>query len=264
MTGYLDTLLAHARQVPPGIRPRRAQPFEEALPWIEAEERAAESPVIPPAMPLPDRPGQMNRKSAQPTLPEASTAVPRHQGAAFRDPVEVVPQVDSGRITPRDEPGEPLHPAAFATLAPPQPASKVGAVERALVAPSLEEGNRADARHAEEQTRAASWEDGGSSPVPATTVERLQKRTRLAISDLPLPGETLPAVGPREARPVAEGYGQGGRPEVGAARTPPTAPTVEIHIGRIDVRAVAPVRQERPSHPTPALSLDDYLKQTRP
>lgn len=44
----------------------------------------------------------------------------------------------------------------------------------------------------------------------------------------------------------------------------PPVPTVEIHIGRIEVRAVAPARPERPARSAPPLSLDDYLKGVQP
>ena len=46
----------------------------------------------------------------------------------------------------------------------------------------------------------------------------------------------------------------------------PTAPTIHITIGRIDVRAVtsqAPISPSKPARPGPLLSLDDYLKQSK-
>ena len=45
---------------------------------------------------------------------------------------------------------------------------------------------------------------------------------------------------------------------------PEPAPTIKITIGRVDVRAImpaAPAPRPAPARPSPALSLEDYLKQ---
>jgi hypothetical protein len=46
--------------------------------------------------------------------------------------------------------------------------------------------------------------------------------------------------------------------------TPEPAPTIKITIGRVDVRAImsaAPIPRPAPTRPSPALSLEEYLKQ---
>jgi hypothetical protein len=47
-----------------------------------------------------------------------------------------------------------------------------------------------------------------------------------------------------------------------ADRGKPVEPVVQVTIGRVEVRAVAPpVRQQKNPKPQSAMSLDDYLKQ---
>jgi hypothetical protein len=48
-----------------------------------------------------------------------------------------------------------------------------------------------------------------------------------------------------------------------SAAAPDAAPTIRVHIGRIDVRAVMPPAQQEsrraPARPRPSLTLEDYL-----
>jgi hypothetical protein len=73
-------------------------------------------------------------------------------------------------------------------------------------------------------------------------------------------------VTPRMVRPRPNGHLERGSRESGVAAPGPPAPTIRVAIGRIEVRAItppptSPARRETPALPSPALSLDDYLKQ---
>jgi translation initiation factor IF-2 len=76
----------------------------------------------------------------------------------------------------------------------------------------------------------------------------------------PAPAAVRPRVAPARpaARPARSGVPAGGRPRAAAG------PTIRVHIGRVEVRAVvpaAPAPPPRPARPPgPRLSLEDYLR----
>jgi hypothetical protein len=85
-----------------------------------------------------------------------------------------------------------------------------------------------------------------------------------------LPSQITPTIAAPPIVPSIVRYRREERQESGPGeqRVPtaePSAPTIKVAIGRIEVRAVTPsappVRQEAPSRPGPPLSLDDYLEQ---
>jgi hypothetical protein len=73
-------------------------------------------------------------------------------------------------------------------------------------------------------------------------------------------------VTPRMVRPQPNGHLERGSREPRVAAPGPPAPTIRVAIGRIEVRAITPpptppAQRDTPARPSPALSLDDYLKQ---
>ena len=71
---------------------------------------------------------------------------------------------------------------------------------------------------------------------------------------------------PRIVRPRSDGHLERGSREPRVAAPEPPAPTIRVAIGRIEVRAITPpptppAQRTTPARPSPALSLDEYLKQ---
>lgn len=89
-------------------------------------------------------------------------------------------------------------------------------------------------------------------PKPPPVIERIVRQEAVPYQST---REPVPAAGPRRTRRAPDPL----RP---AAPAPPVS--IEVTIGRVEVRAVAPPSPPK-SHsarrPAPALSLDDYLKQ---
>ena len=97
---------------------------------------------------------------------------------------------------------------------------------------------------------------GENLPVTASSPE---SREELAVPSLivPMASKTFmagrPAAAPRAAATLSHA--------MGTERGKPAEPVVQVTIGRVEVRAVAPpVRQEKGRKPQSAMSLDDYLK----
>ena len=70
---------------------------------------------------------------------------------------------------------------------------------------------------------------------------------------------TLGATGILQAPVVAR---LASEPLLSTGRAPQSEPTVHVTIGRVEVRAVtaSPSDRARPGHPSPVMSLDEYLR----
>ncbi|MDQ3929215.1 MAG: hypothetical protein M3328_08720 [Chloroflexota bacterium] len=104
------------------------------------------------------------------------------------------------------------------------------------------------------QEAGASLETGSNAPEPDAPLEHVA------------PPEGPPPVEPGAVRRRPEGHPEGDQREPRLAAPEPSAPTIRVSIGRIEVRAVTPPpmlpeRRDTPARPGPALSLDDYLKE---
>lgn len=95
-----------------------------------------------------------------------------------------------------------------------------------------------------------------NQPVTPSSPEDMKEQ---AVSSLAVPMSTKTFMAARRlAGPMAADTA--GR-AMAADRVKPAEPTVQVTIGRVEVRAVAPpVRQEKGRKPQSAMSLDDYLK----
>ena len=276
MPGFLETLLIQARQGLEGARPRPLQPFEAAPRFEESwEEQAGPLVVVAPVPQVstgpPTRLPAPPASSATP-VPPAREARPAPERAATRDVPRSVPE--SGREPASTRQAAPLaSPRSTSGLAeaagsvreePParsaapvrEEAASPGSVRVAMPAhrPSQPPLRDASPGVLPADARAESGLHGEAAPAgPAPTVaaERALLPPR---TDNPAPVPALPRPSPfAESRPVPA------RREPTAP--PPVAPTIEVHIGRIEVRAVTPARPERRTPAAPALSLSDYLAQ---
>jgi hypothetical protein len=109
-----------------------------------------------------------------------------------------------------------------------------------------------------------------TAPVAVVTVPVKTRVERWVESTIPAddsmqtePAPVSPKIVPPDSQPVKPPfpfYIKRDRP----GQTPKPEPTIQVTIGRVDVRAVvappAPVKAPRPS-PAPSLTLNDYLKQ---
>lgn len=273
MPGYLDTLLAHARQGPAGIRPRQAQPFEDggralleevhredegARVVTEAEAVAGENAKTPrpvaPALPPP----QAQREDQQPNPGRVENAEHRTSGARLREEPAVIHAAETSlvRQEARRE-TEKVVDVSPPSLTRPRPLQE-SAKPNALVPRRKEAG-----------VESVRVEDGVVAvPPPAAPMPQRPQLRRDPVDETARQEERRgiePQVAPRAPQPsvlprLIERRESDRREEI----APSAARTIEVHIGRIDVRAVAPARPERPVRPAPTLSLDDYLKQSRP
>lgn len=266
MTGYLDRLLSHARQAPTGVRPRQPQPFEEGGFEMAADEPFARLPLLSP----------------QPAEAPASRSAPRQAEPPAPSPARVQAEASGPRDPGRREPvgATATRPAAAETL-----------VTASVRRPVPEEGRPAapDTQQADFQAEPLAVPARRSVPsispahhpeVSVSTPERDWQAQRAEALDaprvpakatrpLPAPdGVVIPA--PAAAQPARDFLPPAGRPASSGAsrrgerRQESPAPTIEIHIGRVEVRAVPPVRAEKAVRPSPALSLDAYLNRDRP
>jgi hypothetical protein len=187
-------------------------------------------------------------------------AAPRPAPVIAREPGVAPRGVPLQRDTPAQQSGS--RPAA--APAPPGPRS----VEPAVAARSDLEAATIKARHAssapepERPTVPIRAVGGVPEPVPsnAPAAVRIETVTRLERNVLEVRTERQV---PFRAAPAAPGTPRRARRQPDAA--PPTRErpaTIEVTIGRVEVRAVTPSQTSRPE-PTrraPALSLDEYLE----
>jgi hypothetical protein len=244
-------------------------------------------------------PQTKRRRLTLPT-PSASTPVDRLKGAA--GPLSRITPVDDPRPAPaaRPEAASLSQPAAPEPLARNQ--TETGPLQPLVASlsgnPGLNLAQPAAPGSAESQTGGGAFQAETSVDqtwlVPASRPGRPEQAARRVPLNEPAPEEAevfvlVPAVAavPSQRNRLAQSAsGQPGRPEEGLRHDPglnlevvsrlaPTAlsepampqaaPTVEVTIGRVEVRAlispaeVLPV----PAIPIPRMSLDDYLRQAR-
>jgi hypothetical protein len=215
-----------------------------------------------------------------------------HRGGALRPALpyafDATPQRDEGvelEVSEASTPDE-APPLALTAVALTPAESTPGAREDNLLAPSKSESKApgpqtgpasplpasTHAQHAlpsppsrpesRESTaeRAAVTVRRGGSPQPPSLPRSPSEGVRSALAALPASPDSRRTSGDSAARTL--------RPRLATAATsafpvpvaPPAEPTIEIHIGRIEVRAAAPARSAAPAAPSPAQPQDRRLE----
>ncbi|MEP0546752.1 MAG: hypothetical protein ABJF88_07465 [Rhodothermales bacterium] len=287
MATHLHTLLARSTGTASAIRPRRLARFEspadaspDALGETEAGAKAPRS-AAPDAAPATPR-------AAQPSVPDAApgavpptppvppvaavlreaegragepASVPRDLSlAADARPADPLPEPERPRVSPRPSTLPRVAPSASTseatTSAEPVPA-------RTAPAPSsVQPPARAASPIADRPERPPHVEP----PLPVVSMVSVEEAS-LPGAHVPVPPRTAadasaPSVSAPMLRKSAPASEIPWSPRAAGSRDAAAeAPTVHVHIGRIEVRAVpppTPVRAAR-ERPTPALTLDDYL-----
>jgi hypothetical protein len=251
-------------------RPRSARPalphvfgaepimaFERELAEASAAEEAA-GPGAQPAPVQPYPPG-FSRTETAPAVP------PRRPAGSFSHP-------GPSRTGEHRAP----HARQEDATAKPPPAARPGA-RLDWAQSEAEEVREVGPAHARAHVQHASQQDAADGrPLPVPTRPGTHRDVRLgtplmAAPEKPDPGGTGIArpVTPRAARPLRAAAGPAvampGEAALSAlsSGTGPTPPTVEIRIGRIEVRAVQPSSPRSHGQPKPAaprVSLEDYLR----
>ncbi len=263
-----------ARDAPPGaIVPRRRSRFEPqgAEPVLgEMEERVDASSAPPSAAPPRRRQAPADVRSA----PAGSLRVPRPASDEVppRAPLEAAPQpipaaAARAAALPVPPVSQPLAAAADSAAAPTNRADDAAPRRE----PSAAERERVAAVGAVAAALAALPERSSADEVAPVSPVRPSRAPVARIVARPSvePPAELAAVRPGEiapARPRESLRETARRSDPSGPRLPadrPAVPSVQVSIGRVEVRAVfapPPLPSRRPS-PSPALSLDDYLKQ---
>jgi hypothetical protein len=285
MSDYLGNLAARSLEPAQAVRPRLASRFEPLAPWAPplGEERTAAAPALVE---------ETHEEMAAAPLPVRAPEPPRRLSAPREEPRQEEPPAPSRRRRARraklEEPEEvemaapepvrpvmPVMPVYVPAVTVPiqrNPAGRSALPFEASPPGPLSGGERGKNGESRELLRHAvrpDTRDGAhSAPYSPTTPEKNSLSTRVEkggeASRADRPGDRQSM----ENRTVSTVL----QPKVTLAErdpfpvrreTPVPAPTIQVTIGRIEVRATpapkAPAR-ERPSAPA-ALSLEDYLKQ---
>jgi hypothetical protein len=267
-----------ARDAPPGaIVPRRRSRFEAqgAEPVLgETEERIDATPAWPTeARPDGrDTPADVGAPARSPrAVRPASDETPRHAPleTATRSIPAAAPPAAAPAAAPPASPV--IAPAMAVTDGATSPTNRASAAvprreptaaERVATAPAAAAVAAAPASPPERSStdEAAPVSSARSSRAPIARIAEPPPAEPPADVAPVRPGEIAPA---RRREPLRE---PARRSDPGGPRPPadrPAVPSVQVSIGRVEVRAVfapPPSAARRPS-PAPALSLDDYLKQ---
>jgi hypothetical protein len=280
MSDYLSTLAARSLGLVPVAKPKLASLFEPAP--------AAEGAMVGPSVVEPEAPADQT-EPRNPATPVSIDSAPAHgappPSTSGRLPLPIRPmplrpdgaddRPPSLRIRPaqpQDLPASRLVVAALPTLAEgDRAATSSGAKtsprfdDRPGLTPNADRGSGVTqapvkldrASHRDEdrwrltEGRLSSLEQPRAQDRPTTAPRPVQdERTRISTPDSREPSSIKPA-----NRVAAESEATG-----------PPPPTIQVTIGRVEVRAVMPsppAQRSRPALPVPALPLDEYLKQRR-
>jgi hypothetical protein len=108
------------------------------------------------------------------------------------------------------------------------------------------------------------------APVPSPDIRDSLDAQDDTLDSLVVPDRSAPPaaplVAPSTVRPQPNSEVERGPREPQAAASEPSAPTIRVNIGRIEVKAHTPspaplTQRSKPARPSPKLSLDDYLNQ---
>ena len=294
MSNFLTHLIAREQQALPAVKPRPIARFESALlaqgaelvtvtDWRSALETDSDTQTVamtpaalPPALPRASA-GHPPIRDTSPTSPVANAIAP--QTTLERSPV-------ADAITPSSASGPPPAPPVSPLASPHRPLSR--AESSADVAqPEAERSPftipTSAPSNADQQASAQ------AAPLPPPPSVQSQARGAAAAGEVEiqiidrqtiersiLPPEPIAVPTPKAITPAMEhGARSAVRPRVALARdqaeqraafTPPApapAPTINVTIGRIEIKASPPARSPRRSPPatTPVMTLETYLQQ---
>jgi len=298
MSDFLSRLVERNQSGRRRIRPRLGSLFEPAFPAEMTETQSIQpdaSATPPPALPTPDSvprrpvstpvqqvtdPAVTVSQSAQAQEAILPPASERQTTAATpdRDESSAIPPIryEHRRRTIVAGPAMPMSPPASEPSPSPDTTRTQDSASAGSLAPATEEGDLPksnirlgiptinptppdpimDASEATPLPHAAVATDPSSSPVIVEPIPAPSISPRREIAENVL-SESTPSHAPMTPRM---------QPMPPFTPPAPEPPTIQVTIGRIDVRAQTPERhQPRPprtrTRPQPALSLDDYLKQ---
>ncbi|MGH9866941.1 MAG: hypothetical protein ACREAA_02085 [Candidatus Polarisedimenticolia bacterium] len=275
MSDYLAHLAARALNVAPLVRPRQAslfEPVQAAGSWIAGSDSAPESDA--------------RRPESTPPAPDAIAVEPR-TGALLAAPPTAAP---SAPLLPTPQ----RHTTAEASLVPtPRRHHEASAqadplaIQAPLVTaawlPSHEHSGSRRGNH-EEEAPVRSDRDPVPPPRQEEQAENARdelrawsRRTEERLSRLeggrPQPRAPIPGRAKGESRPgttvLHPHVTTPSRPQTriadeSAADSPQPHPAIQVTIGRVEVRAVAPApppSRRKPPAPRPGVTLEEYLRQ---
>jgi hypothetical protein len=190
------------------------------------------------------------RSPEAPTQPRPTQSPPRSQEVS---PPDQTPDTLSDHSTPISPPPTPPIPVPLPFVEAPQP--------QALLRPSDSTTPQREPlfpQLIEPESPVLS-----NDPQPLVTLVLLADRTPQQPRDLANSNSTAQVV-PQAARPSPESLSRRSPLDLASPTAPTPPPRIQIHIDRIDVRAVsAPAAASLPrsTGPAPKLTLDDYLRQ---
>ncbi len=251
MLGYLDGLLDRVRHAPTGIRPPVAQPFEAGLPPTTVAERGA--PIS--ELHTEGEPAATPRSELRPVESRETQRAAGITHARERPRLSAPPHGGEHSHDPTSAARGAAHPAGLPAAGPELVApSRVAVAGDAVAGSQQSEGSSTRVPPLREAPR--------PNPVPEVSGQE-DARDRAPVAQAG--AQRLPGRVAGVATPSARREARGQEPEHGPA-SHGVVPTIEIHIGRIDVRA-APVAPADPTaarpRAAPPLSLDEYLTRGR-
>jgi hypothetical protein len=296
MSEFLSNLVARTLATAPVLQPRQPSLFEpDGGGWglgnrdwgVVAEvETAVSAPALPPASSAPARPVWPVTAAATPppttivqpqplpphprdagslaaTQPERPPAArPEKKPAPTPSPLTLKERIIQQTVVEKKERLSPAAPSPAASLRPARAAAApVPAVTPLLLAPSPPPSPTLE--------RATDRPPAAPPIRPMTPVTKrpsvAEPAARTVKPERPLTSELSPPPTIRERilPPAAMTPPQRGQATNGRYQPEPPAPTIQVHIGRIEVRATPPPPQPAAkSRPQPATtSLEEYLRQ---
>lgn len=290
---YLDNLVARHLPQTAVIQPRPVSLFEpwpgtavgiNTFPVPASEEETAVSPPVPHPLPRPQTPPIPSSTMRAVQQPASPTLTPPAPQTVLPPPRPLTPTLRPTSPEParqlRMQPPVDDAPAAIEPALPRQPAlTPVTSVDVPPTSPHhLAEPQPARETHSpvimrEQITLLKSVIETPTASTP-TLVEIVREQP---IQPLPpvtaaptaapepamKPATSPAAIRPEQIKPFTPANGQAANHQPLVTPPPEPAPTVQITIGRIEVRATPPppARAEKKQPQTPVLSLDEYLRQ---
>ncbi|MGD1942034.1 MAG: hypothetical protein ACFB0G_12040 [Leptolyngbyaceae cyanobacterium] len=289
MSNFLTHLIAREQQALPAVKPRPIARFESApaqgIELVTFTEQGAAlethrdapptettSAALPPTF-APPSAGHTPVRDTSPTLPVANAISPQ---ATFGQ----APVADA--IAPPSALGPPPSPVASSHRPAPWYESRAD-----MAQPAGERSPRPVPKSA--PVTAAQQSSAQAAPLPPSQPAQSQERGASSAGDVEIqiierqtiersvsPPEPIAVPTPRAITPAMEhGERSAVRPRVALARdqaeqraaftppAPPPAPTINVTIGRIEIKASPPARSPRrsPPPPAPVMTLETYLQQ---
>jgi hypothetical protein len=287
---YLDNLVARHLPETAVIQPRPVSLFEPwpgsaagatsfSVPAASEEETAVPPPAalptttpsvpaiadsLPPPPPSPTPAMRAAQQSASPTptpaTPPAALPSPPHHAPTPR-PASPEPTRRPRRQQPVDDTPAAIKPALprQPALAPAIPVNVIPATPHHQAEPQPAKETHTPAIIREQITLLKSVTETPPQPTP-TLVEIVREQP---IQPMPPVTAAPAAIRPEQIKPFIPANGRSANHQPPVTPPPEPAPTVQITIGRIEVRATPPppAKAEQKQPRTPVLSLDDYLRQ---